>query len=128
MPVLSQVTAALPESQSAIMLYGKSLLDDNVDAGNRFMMAYLKAVRQYNAGKTGRNQEILAKYMQLDPATMQEMCWPSLRADGSLNHESIVDFQDWAVDRGFSEQTLPIEEIVDERFLNAANQVLGVSP
>lgn len=128
MPILSPVTEALPDSQSAIMLYGRSLLEDKFDAGNRFMVAYLQAVRQYNEGKTERNQEILSKYMQLDPATMQEMCWPTLRADGSLNHESILDFQDWAVERGFSEQILPIEQIVDERSLNAANQVLGASP
>ncbi len=128
MPILTPVTEALPESQSAVMLYGKSLLEDNVDAGNRFMVAYLKAVRQYNEGKTDRNQEIMAKYMQLDPATMQEMCWPTLRADGSLNHDSILDFQAWTVERGFSDQTLPIEQIVDERSLDTANQVLDASP
>lgn len=124
-PILTPVTELLPQSQSAIMTYGPRLLEEDVDVGNRFLAAYLKAVQQYNEGKTDRNVEILLKYMQLDPELLREMCWPTIRADGSLDHASILDFQEWAVGRDLADQTLAIEDIVDERFLDQANQMLG---
>jgi NitT/TauT family transport system substrate-binding protein len=125
--VLGTVTDVLPESQAAIMLYGPTLLEENIDAGNRFMVAYLQAVQQYNQGKTDRNIEILTKHMELEPEVLKDMCWPTIRANGSLNNDSILDFQSWAVQKGLAEQTLEIENLVDKRFLEFAVPLLGLS-
>jgi NitT/TauT family transport system substrate-binding protein len=125
--IMTPVTELLPESQSAVMLYGSSILEGNIEAGNRFMVAYLKAVRQYNQGKTERNLEILIKYMQLEPELMKDMCWPTIREDGSLNLASLQDFQDWSVKMGLAEQSLPSEQIVDTRSLDYANEILNGS-
>ena len=62
------------------------------------MVAYLKAVRQYNEGKTGRSLDIVAKATGLERELLTEACWPRLRDDGRTNIESILDFQSWAVD------------------------------
>jgi NitT/TauT family transport system substrate-binding protein len=125
--IIGTVTEALPESQSAMMLYGPGLLEENVEAGHRFMLAYLQAVEQYNQGKTDRNIEILVKYMQLEPEVMREMCWPTIRTDGSLNIDSILDFQTWSIEKGLAEKALPIEEIVDNRFVEFAAAIRGQS-
>lgn len=126
-PILTPITRLLPNSQSAITLYGPSLLDGDPDAGNRFMLAYLKAVQQYNEGKTDRNLEIMAKYLNLDAELLKEMCWPSFRGDGQVNVESVLDFQRWLVERGLLDEALPADQIVDMRFVEHAADVMGMS-
>jgi hypothetical protein len=58
---------------------------------------------------------------------MREMCWPTIRTDGSLNIDSILDFQTWSIEKGLAEKALPIEEIVDNRFVEFAAAIRGQS-
>ena len=126
-PILTPVQELLPDSQSAVTLYGPTLLGENADVGNRFMVAYLKAVRQYNQGKTDRNVEILAKHIQLEPELLRQMCWPTLRADGRINVESVLDFQQWAQEKQFMETTLTAEQFWNPGFIEYANERLGTA-
>lgn len=114
-----------PNFQWSMVLYGPTLLEKNPDAGRRLMIAYLKAVRQYNLGKTPRNLELVAAFTQLDQDLVGRMCWPSLRSTGEINVQSIVDYADWAVKAGLLDQTVTAEQIWDPSFIQAANQALG---
>jgi len=124
--ILTPVQQLLPDSQSAVTLYGPGLLK-NPDAGNRFMVAYLKAVRQYNAGKTDRNIAILAKEIKLDPALLKAMCWPTLRDDGSINTASVQDFQSWSIAGKLIDEPVPEATYWDGSFIAYANKQLGAS-
>jgi NitT/TauT family transport system substrate-binding protein len=136
-PFLTQVTAAghvsilqpphvaMPGSESAVMIYGPKLMGANAEIGNRFMMAYLKGVREYNQGKTDRNVDILAQYTKLDPAILRQMCWPALRDDGALNVDSVLDFQTWAVQKGLVQVAVSKDQLVDTSFATTANQRLA---
>ena len=115
--ILEPVQELLPESQSAVLLYGPSLLNDNPGVGDRFMAAYLKAVAQYNEGKTERNVEILAQHLGLETDLLQTMCWPTLRADGNLDIPSIMDFQEWAIANEFLDTIVTEEQFWDGRFI-----------
>jgi NitT/TauT family transport system substrate-binding protein len=126
-PILTPAHELLPSANSAVTLYGPTLLNGDPDVGNRFMVAYLKAVRQYNEGKTDRNVEILAKYIQLDPALIREMCWPGLRDDGQLNVQSALDFQQWALDKKFMETAVSEEQFWNGSFVDYANAQLGAA-
>lgn len=117
--------ALLPNSQSAIMLFGPKMLGDNADVGKRFMVAYLKAVRKYNEGKTPENVAILAKYTKLDPDLVKRMCWSQMRNDGEVNVASLRDFQNWAVERKLLDRALTEQELFDPVFVRHAVQVLG---
>ncbi|MDQ3810035.1 MAG: ABC transporter substrate-binding protein [Chloroflexota bacterium] len=124
-PILTPVHELMPNSESAVMLYGQKLLDGNAAVGNRFMVAYLKAVRQYNQGKTDRNVAIVSKYTQLDGRILRDMCWPALRGDGEMDTASVLDFQAWAVRKGLLDQALPAERFWDPSFTRHAIQQLG---
>jgi NitT/TauT family transport system substrate-binding protein len=113
-----------PDFQSGIVLYGPSLLKDNPDAGRRFMVAYLKAVRQYNEGKTDRNVEILAENTGLESDLLVELCWPHFREDGMINVQSILDFQDWAVEQGLLDTPVAEAELWDPSFVEYAQKNL----
>jgi NitT/TauT family transport system substrate-binding protein len=117
----------VPDFQFAVVSYGPTLLDERRDIGNRFMVAYLKAVRRYNEGKTERNVEILAEHAGLDPELLKQACWPSLRDDGSIDVQSVLDFQGWAVEKGYLDDPIAEDQFWDPSFVEYANQVLDAS-
>jgi NitT/TauT family transport system substrate-binding protein len=122
--VLAPIQQLMPGAQYSVLLYGPNLLDDNPDAGRRFMVAYLKAVRQLNQGKTERNVEVLAAQTGLDPAFLEEACWPAIRADGSINSASVLDFQDWATGSGLVENPSTEPQFWEPSFVEHANLLL----
>jgi ABC-type nitrate/sulfonate/bicarbonate transport system substrate-binding protein len=118
----------IPDFEYASIVYGPTLLDENPEAGRRFMIAYLKAVRQYNQGKTERNLEILAEHTGLDQEFLRQACWPAIRGSGQINVQSVLDFQAWAVEKGYLDSPVAKDQFWDPSFAEYANEVLGVSP
>jgi NitT/TauT family transport system substrate-binding protein len=110
----------VPGFQVGAILYGPALLGRNKEAGRRFMRAYLKAVQQYNRGKTDRNQEILARHTGLDRAVLRDACWPSFHADGRIDVETVHGYQTWALSRGLLERRLTEQQFWDPQFVEDA--------
>jgi NitT/TauT family transport system substrate-binding protein len=122
----SRTSDHLPGFQFGHLLFGKSLLVDNPEAGQRFVLAYLKAVRHLNAeGKSERHIEILAKYTGLDKDLLAEACWPPLRHDGRAQADSLDAYQHWALEQGLVDHIVPIETLYDSRFIERANRLLA---
>ncbi len=59
--VWHSINEAVERLQYSMIAYGPTFLEESAETGNRFMIAYLKGVRQYNEGKTARNLAIIAK-------------------------------------------------------------------
>lgn len=114
----------MPDFQWAVILYGPNLLSDSPDVGQRFMTAYLKAVQQLNEGKTERNMELMMAFTSLDEDLLELVCWPSFRDDGAINVESVVAFQEWAVDQGLLDGILSAEDFWDASFVEYASGAL----
>ena len=91
------------------------------------MVAYLKAVRQLNEGKTERNLEIMAEFSGLDEDFLREACWYDFQDDGSVNAQSILDFQQWAVDKEYLDTVVPEDQFYDPSFIEYADQELGAA-
>jgi NitT/TauT family transport system substrate-binding protein len=115
----------IPDHQFGMMAFSGALLGRNRDAGKRFAVGYLRAVRQYNEGKTARNLAILAAQTGLEQDLLRGMSWPLIRSDGSVNVQSVLDFQDWAVAKGYQDRPVPAEQFWDSSFIEHANAVLG---
>lgn len=109
-----------PDFQTAVILYGPSLLDDNPDAGQRFMVAYLKAVRQFNEGPTPRNLEIMAEVTGLEEELLKQVCWSAFHDTGEVSMQTLLDFQTWAVEKGYQDSVIPEEEFWDPSFIEYA--------
>jgi NitT/TauT family transport system substrate-binding protein len=62
----------LPNIQFSVNIYGPNFLEKNPELGKKYMIAYLKGVRQYNLGKTDRNIAILAQYTQMKPEEVKQ--------------------------------------------------------
>jgi NitT/TauT family transport system substrate-binding protein len=106
----------LPDFQIAFTLYGPNLLDKDPVAGQKFMTAYLKAVRQYGKGKTRRNLDILAKHTGLAQDFLNRCCWAPIREDGQINLQSLLDFQSWALTKRYLPKAAYREQLWEPRF------------
>ena len=111
--------------QYSVFLFGPSLLDDNPELGERFMAAMLKGLRAYNEGKTESNMTALTELMKLERAELENVCWPAMGTDGQISAESVLEFQQWAFERGELDAVVPVEEFWDPRFIEAGARILG---
>lgn len=111
--------------QLSVVAFGPALLRDRPDVGRRFMIAYLRAVRQYAQGKTERHVDIIAGATGQDPELVRRVCWIPLAADGRINVQSVMDFQAWVAGRGFVDRILEPAEFWAPSFVDAAVAVLN---
>jgi NitT/TauT family transport system substrate-binding protein len=118
------VEQVLPNLQFSVNIYGPNFLDKNPELGKKYMIAYLKGVRQYNEGKTDRNVEILAKYTQLTPEEVKQTCWIPMRSDGMIDITGMDAFQDWAIAKGYLVSKIPTEKLLDMSFAQYADEQL----
>ena len=114
----------IPGYQLGTMAFGPNLLEDNPDAGKRFMVAFLKGVRQFNEGKTERNVEIIAAATELEEQLVRDACWPAYKSDGHAPFDGLVVFQDWAVSLDLLDVPITEEQYFDSTFVDYANAVL----
>lgn len=99
--VVATADEVSPRHQSAFVVYGKRLLQDDPDLGRRFMRAYVRGVRQLNEGKTDRNVEILSRHMKLPADIIRQSCWVATRDDGRIDPRDVQPFLDWALEKQY---------------------------
>jgi NitT/TauT family transport system substrate-binding protein len=114
----------IPNIQLSINIYGPNFLEKNPELGKKYMIAYLKGVRQYNQGKTDRNVEIIAKYTDMEPEEVKQSCWIAMNPDGMISNTGISEFQEWALARGFLVRLVPPEKLIDMSFAQYASDAL----
>ena len=114
-----------PDNQGAIVAYGPTLLKNNPEAGERFMVAYLKGVRRFAAGLTEPTLALLEKELELDRTLLTQMCLPYIPLDGEINAQSIIDFGNWAAAQGYIDAPVTTEMFWEPRFVEYARQALG---
>lgn len=117
----------IPRTQTETIIFGPNLLVRNPGLGQRFMNGYLRAIQQYNQGKTDRNIAILAKRLGEEEEVLRRMTWQKLRADGRVNVESIMQMQAWWVREGWLDRVVRVEEFLDMRFADQAFRQLTQS-
>jgi NitT/TauT family transport system substrate-binding protein len=122
--VLEYANSLMPGFQQGFVIFGPSLLEKDPETGKKFIVAYLKGVRQLAEGLTERNVEILMKYTGLDRETIIQTGVNPIYPDGRINIEDILVFQDWLYDNKFVDQKLTPDQLIDTRFVDYANRVL----
>ncbi len=123
---LALFSDVIPGFHVSYIMFGPTLLNDNPDAGKKFMIAYVKAAQQYAEGKTERNLEIAEKYMGMDRETLLNSPWTPQNSDGRIDMEDVLTFQDWAYDSGYLDEKMAEEQLIDTSFIDYALEVLGL--
>lgn len=123
--ILVGMPELMPGFQFSMVAYGPRLLDRDRDLGLRFMIAYLQGVRAYGEGKTEDNLRALSAATGQTREDLAEMCWMPVRADGSVNLESLEAYRDWYEQRGWLSSPVPVEDVWDPSFIESANHALA---
>ena len=123
--ILASAESVSPGQQHGVVLYGKRLLYDDPELGQRVMRAYLRGIRRYNEGKTKRNVEISVRETKMPVEIIERSCWLPIANDGRIEMKSMNALLDWSMAQGYLDAKVPLEKWWDPRFIDAANQSLG---
>jgi NitT/TauT family transport system substrate-binding protein len=121
-----------PGIQVSMALYGPNYVSRNPDAGQRYMVAYLRGVRDsYNTMIAGRGDresviQTMIRHTPLkDRALYDRMRWVYIDPDLRIVEDDLRATMQWLVDRGLVEQPTDLNVAVDRRFSQHALAVLG---
>lgn len=128
---LLSLDESTPNAQVGVIMYAPNFMRDQPEAARRFMIAYLRGVRDYNKAYTtgeGRDElvQTLIQHTAIkDPAILGAIVPPGLNPNGYMNLESITATQEFWKRRDLLQTTLPPEQMVDHSYVDAALEVLG---
>jgi NitT/TauT family transport system substrate-binding protein len=117
--------------QSAAVVYGPSFTQSKPEAARRFMVAYLRGVRDYNdAFVSGRGKEavinaLLKNTSIKDRALYDRMGLPGLDPNGRLLEDDIQGQQEWFVANGIQQALIDLSSVIDYQYADYAAAALG---
>ena len=124
-----------PGIETGVLIYGPTFAEQRTDAARRFMVAYLRAARDYYRAFFGDGQgraeivELMTRITPIkDPALLGRIAPTWLDPNGNVNTASLRDTQRWYVERGDQATEVDLQRAVDPSFVAFALQRLGRYP
>ncbi|HLI25509.1 MAG TPA: ABC transporter substrate-binding protein [Chloroflexota bacterium] len=111
--------------------YSPAFVREQPDAARRFLVAYLRGARDYaDAFRYGHGRqavsEVLAEYTTIKDVALYDLMTPSgISPDGDINRDSMQFDQEWYIAHGYLRERAALDQLVDQRFREAALQRLG---
>ncbi len=127
---LLAIDTVIKRITTAVTMINTDWARQKPDVARRFFVALSRGVRDFCQGyHHGSNraevQDILARTGVVDDPELFKYFWGSRRASGEVDVESVVDVYDWFAREGAVARGLPVEKLVDNSFVRAANAELG---
>lgn len=117
-----------PRMQIGVYFYGQPFMEDRPDVARRWLEAYLLGVREYYEMGGFPNEEladIVSDAIDV-PAPAIRASIPSLpHQNGYVNADSLLRQQEYYACRGYVEEPVSREAVVDESFLEEALDEVG---
>jgi NitT/TauT family transport system substrate-binding protein len=118
--VVRTIDEMYPNFPAGYLLYGPLLTKQNVDAGNRYMVAYIRALEDYRAafGPEKKDQEAILNILKKYNVVVLPRTKPlGIPADYKPSLEHVEKFLDWHVESGtMRSRPENIAALVDDRF------------
>ena len=120
-----------PNQQVAVLMYGPQFIANQREVGQRFMVAYIKGVRDHwEAFTRSVNKaeiiEILTRTTAVkDPVLLERTTPPGLNPDGYINIQGFGDDIAWWANKGHLPAPVDPTLIVDHSFVDYALERLG---
>jgi NitT/TauT family transport system substrate-binding protein len=121
-----------PNQQYGALMYGPGIIKRPAVA-DKFMVAYLKAARFYNAALTGKASreelvQILSKHTSVkNPDLYKTMVFPGIHPDGKLNTAGMADDVKWWHANGRMKEEVKLSDIVDASYAERAKRTLDAA-
>lgn len=119
------------EQQVAVLLYGPEFATKRKAVAQRFMIAYLKGVRDYNMAfrkDVDRTTivDILTKHTSVKSADLyRRMIMPGLDPNGRVNVTGMQADMRWFFSKGYLKGEVDLAKVVDPSFAEEATRKLG---
>jgi ABC-type nitrate/sulfonate/bicarbonate transport system substrate-binding protein len=121
-----------PHFQIAVLIFGPAFAEQRPESARRFMVAYLRAIRDYqrafHGDGTNRAEflELIGRTAGITDKALLERIGPSWAdPNGQVNVESLRDTQRWYVARGDQTGEVDFDRVVDSSFADYAVSRLG---
>ena len=120
-----------PNQQVAVLLYGPDFVKQRPDVAQRFMKAYLRGLRDYNAAfrkntDTAAIVDILSRNTNVKkPELYKTMVMPGLDPNGAVNVAGMTGDMKWYLSKGFLKEPVDVTGVVDATFAEKAVKELG---
>jgi len=118
------VADILPNFQYTFIIFGKSMLEADRKVGVGFLAAYLRGLRDFQAGKDPKAFQKLAEAGHSDLTTVRNACRTGLSHDGRVEVAHVKRVVDWAVANGYSEKAPDIAQLVDNSRVEEAYRLV----
>ncbi len=122
----------VPNHQVAVVLYSPKFAADKPEVAKKFMLAYVKAVRDYNDAFTKNDpakkkdvSAILASSTNVKEDLIAKMVMPGIDPNGRVNLQSLSEQQDWYLQKGSQKTRVDLSKVVDNQYVDWAVQKLG---
>jgi NitT/TauT family transport system substrate-binding protein len=119
-----------PDGTVVPIVYSEAFATQKRDLGQKFMVAYVKGVREYNdAYRKNKNRaeitKILADATKMNPALVESMRKGGLDPDQKVSKKWIIATQDFLFDHKYVHQKIDIDKLIDPSFAEYAVKQLG---
>jgi NitT/TauT family transport system substrate-binding protein len=124
-----------PGQQTAVVLYSEKFAQERRPVAQKFLEAYLRAVRDYNDalknGKlAGRNADeilsILTEYTKIkDRKVYAKMVPFAVNPNGHVNETTLKNDYEFFRERGLIDGKVTVDQVIDSSFANQAVATLG---
>ena len=108
----------LPNHMYGFVSFGQRFLDHEIDAGVRFLRAYLRGMRDFVAGKNPRFLDEVAAKNGLDLQRARQVCRRNFVLDGHVDLPSIQRLLDYFVKQKLMNISIRAQQVVDTRFFD----------
>src|SRR5690606_376979 len=119
-----------PNLQIAAVFYGPKFMSEKSEAAKRFMVAYVRAIRDYNEQMLNKKDPdaviaVLTKYTRIkDPATYKKIVPPYIGPNAEMNPDSMkTAIAEWN-SRNLVEK-VEASKVMDDQYLRYAWEQLG---
>ena len=120
-----------PNQQVAVLLFGPDFAVKRKDVADRFMVAYLKGVRDYNnAFRKNIDRAAIAAILSKNTTVKSlplydKMIMPGLDPDGKVNAAGMANDMRWFLSKGYLKEEVDVTKAIDTSFAEAAVKKLG---
>ena len=120
-----------PNQQSAVIMYSPVLINKHPELANKFMVAYVKGMRDYNdAFEKSINKEsvinILMKHTKVkDRETYDKVATVGLHHDAMLNVKAMKNDAMWLFKKGYVKKMPDVDSVANLSFVKYAVEQLG---
>jgi NitT/TauT family transport system substrate-binding protein len=120
-----------PNQQVAVLLYGPDFVAKRKAVAERFMMAYLKGVRDYNnAFRKNIDRAAIATILSKNTTVKSlplydKMIMPGLDPNGKVNAAGMTNDMHWFLSKGYLKEEVDVAKAIDASFAEVAVKKLG---